>query len=175
MVAARWLSEDICSAEANRLSGIFQQVPVIYEADMRKIPSIKSVMTPFPYCVDVNDTVNYAYEFLNKHQLGHLPIKDGQELRGVVSKRDIHAFLLAMQDTQEKSKVSELKIGDSHIVDLNERLDHVLEAMAERHLDSALVTRNGNLAGIFTSTDVCNTFAAFLKEQFGPGGGNEAA
>lgn len=142
---------------------------------MRQIPAIKSVMTPFPYCVDVNDTVNYAYEFLNKHQLGHLPIKDGQELRGVVSKRDIHAFILGMEDVKEKKKVSELNIGNSHIVDLNERLDHVLETMAERHLDSALVTRNGKLAGIFTSTDVCNSFAGFLKDQFGPGGGDEAA
>lgn len=142
---------------------------------MRKIPAIKSEMTPFPYSVDVSDSIQYAYEFLQKHELGHLPIKDGNELKGVVSKREIRGFILEMVDTKEERKVGDLRIGNSHIVDLNERLDHVLEKMAELRLDSALVTRNGRLAGIFTTTDVCNAFVRYLNEQFGPPGGDEAA
>ena len=141
---------------------------------MRRIPAIKSVMTAFPYSVDVNQTIQYAHQFLKNHELGHLPITNNEELIGVVSKRDLRYQLLQQTEENEK-KVSDIPMGYKYIVDLNERLDHVLETMAAKHLDSALVTRNGRLVGIFTLSDVCRSFARYLNEQFGPPSGDEAA
>jgi CBS domain-containing protein len=141
---------------------------------MRRIPAIKSVMTAFPYSVDISETIQYAQDFLKQHELRHLPVTNQNELLGVISQRDINFFLL--QDSGEKGKkVSDVPLDDKYVVDLNERLDYVLRTMADKRLDSALVTRHGRLVGIFTSTDVCRSYARYLGDQFGPPNGDEAA
>ncbi len=141
---------------------------------MRRIPAIKSVMTAFPYSVDINQSIEYAYEFLQKHELGHLPITDKEELVGLILKRDVH-FHVLQPDDERKKMVRDLPMAHKYIVDLNVRLDLVLETMADQHLDSALVTRHGRLVGIFTLSDVCRSFSRYLNEQFGPPSGDEAA
>jgi CBS domain-containing protein len=50
-------------------------------------------------------------------------------------------------------------------IERNERLDCVLTEMAERHIGSAIVTDSGKIAGVFTATDACRTFAEFLRSR----------
>jgi len=71
--------------------------------------------------------------------------------------------------------VSDAMVKDAYIVDMEARLDEVLAHMAEHHLGSAIVTRRGKLAGIFTVTDACRHFAEFLREQVRRAGGDDAA
>jgi CBS domain-containing protein len=71
--------------------------------------------------------------------------------------------------------VRDVYIADPYIVDLNEPLDHVLLTMAQKHIGSVLVTKNGKLAGLFTTTDACRCFGEFLREKFSPRGDDEAA
>ncbi|MFT5349332.1 MAG: acetoin utilization protein AcuB [Planctomycetota bacterium] len=150
------------------------QLQFIQREIMRHIPAIKSVMTPFPYSVDINESIQYAEEFLQQHELGHLPVTNNKELAGVISHRDIRVFLL-QHNNDKKKKVCDIPMGHKYVVDLNDRLDLVLDKMAAKHLDSALVTRQGKLVGIFTLSDVCRSFARYLTEQFGPPHGDEAA
>ena len=144
---------------------------------MKYIPAIKSVMTPFPYSVDVSAPIQEAQEFMRVHKIRHLPVTQGQKLVGVLTDRDIKLFLGPDFDYPDKKDVTVRDVYMEHpyIVDLNERLDKVLRAMAEKHFGSVLVTRNGKLAGVFTSTDACESFAEFLREMFNPPGGDEAA
>ena len=61
------------------------------------------------------------------------------------------------------------------MVDLNEPLETVLLTMAERHIGSALVTRQGRLAGVFTAVDACRTFGEYIRENFPRPDGDESA
>ena len=79
------------------------------------------------------------------------------------------------QVAEQKLRVREVYRSDPYVVDLNEPLDQVLLAMARRHIDSAVVTRKGRLAGVFTATDACECFAKFLRQHFAPDDGNDAA
>ena len=141
---------------------------------MRHIPAIKSVMTPFPYSVDAGAPIKEAEEFMRAHKIRHLPVTQDQKLVGVLTDRDIKLFLGPDFDFPDKQDVTvrDVYMDHPYIVDLNERLDKVLQAMAEKHIGSVLVTRNGKLAGVFTSTDACESFAEFLREKFNPPGGN---
>jgi acetoin utilization protein AcuB len=144
---------------------------------MKRIPTIKSVMTPFPSAVDVNATVEEAREFMRQHKIRHLPVTEGGKLVGMVSDRDIKLILgpdFAYPDSRDL-KVRAVMIADAYRVDLSARLDEVLMHMAEHHLGSVLVTRKGKLAGVFTVTDACRAFAEFLREQVRRSGGGEAA
>jgi acetoin utilization protein AcuB len=144
---------------------------------MIRIPKIKSVMTAFPYSVASTAPVSEATEFMRKENIRHLPVTDNGNLVGIISDRDIKLALgpdFAYPDPRTLT-VREAMIRDSYSVDLEEGLDTVLTYMAEHHIGSAVVTRHGKLAGVFTSQDACRHFAEFLREQFRRAGGDDAA
>jgi acetoin utilization protein AcuB len=143
---------------------------------MKRIPPIKMVMTPFPYSVDVTATVDQAREFMREHHIHHLPVTEDGRLTGLVSDRDIKLVLGPdfAYPSEKETRVGDVMVRDAYIVDLETRLDEVLHHMAEHHLGSAIVTREGKLAGVFTTTDACAHFADFLREQFRRAGGGAA-
>ncbi len=144
---------------------------------MIRMPAIKSLMTAFPYSISAGAPVNEAVAFMRDQQIRHLPVTDDGELVGVISDRDIKLVLgpdFAYPDP-DKLTVAEAMIREPFIVDLDERADKVLEHMAEHHVGSAVVTRLGKLAGVFTTSDACKAFADYLREQFRRAGGGDAA
>jgi CBS domain-containing protein len=134
-------------------------------------------MTAFPYSIASTAPVSEAIEFMRKQNLRHLPVTDNSTLIGLLSDRDIKLVLgpdFAYPDPA-KLTVAEAMVRDSYMVDLEEGLDTVLAYMADHHIGSAVVTRQGKLAGIFTAQDACRHFAEFLREQFRRSGGGDAA
>jgi len=145
---------------------------------MKHAPQLKLLMTPFPYSIDLEADAGRALELMQEHAVRHLPVTDGHKLVGVITDRDIKAIRAGKNpgDQGFNPGVREMYIHDAYIVDINEPLDNVLLYMAERHIGSVLVTRKGNLAGVFTSTDACRGFGEHLRELFPrDDGGNEAA
>jgi len=141
---------------------------------MKRIPAIKSVMTPFPYSVDIDAPLADALRFLRDHDIHHLPVTERGNLAGVLSDRDIRLHLKRKQDPA-KTRVRDVHVEPPYIVDLNERFDRVLRAMEQRHVNTVLVTRNGKLAGVVTLTDVCRSYADLLQKQARPPSGDDAA
>lgn len=145
---------------------------------MKHTPQLKLLMTPFPYSIDLAADADSALELMQEHDVRHLPVTDNHKLVGIISDRDIKSLRAGKQrgDPGYNPGVRDMYIHDAYIVDINEPLDTVLLHMAERHIGSALVTRKGNLAGVFTSTDACRGFGEHLRELFPHGdGGDEAA
>lgn len=133
---------------------------------MKAAPQLKNVMTPFPYSVDIDAPVEEAKRFMREHKIRHLPVTEGGTLKGLVSDRDIKLMLgpdFAYPDKNEL-KVRDVMVDDCYIVDLGAPLVEVLRHMADHRLGSAIVTRKGKLAGVFTSTDACRAFADYLGE-----------
>jgi len=142
------------------------------------MPAIKSLMTPFPYSVDIDAPITVAQAFMRQHRIRHLPVTDKEKLAGILSDRDIKLYLgpeLAYPKAGE-TRVRDVFIDNPYVVDLNASLEMVLREMAERHIGSVLVTRAGKLAGVFTLTDACRGFADFLHKHFATrSGGDDAA
>jgi acetoin utilization protein AcuB len=144
---------------------------------MKRIPTIKTVMTPFPYSIEPKASAQAAQELMSEHGIHHLPVTEEGALIGMISRDDIN-LLLDKELTKGKSKslkVRDAMVENNYTVDLSERLDSVLHRMAEHHLRSVVVTRKGKLVGIFTQIDACAAFAEFLREQLRRSGGGTAA
>ncbi len=144
---------------------------------MKPMPTIKSVMTPFPHSVDIDAPITDAQTFMREHRIRHLPVTEHHELAGILTDRDIKLYLgpeLAYPKPSE-TRVRDVYMDNPYIVDLNERLDVVLQNMAERHIGSVLVTRHSKLVGVFTTTDICRSFVEFLRDPFRPVDGDDAA
>ena len=134
-------------------------------------------MTPFPYSIEPQASVDEAQKLMADHGIHHLPVTNNGELTGMISRGDI-SLILSKKSSIAKTKqlkVRDIMLEETYTVDLSERLDSVLHRMAEHHLRSVVVTRKGKLVGIFTQIDACAAFAEFLREQLRRSGGGTAA
>ena len=144
---------------------------------MKAIPKIKSVMTPFPYAIAIDAPITEAQAFMRKEKIRHLPVIEGGEVAGVISDRDIKLLLGPDFDNPDPAdlRVREAMVDTAFIVDLHTPLRQVVSEMAEHKYGSAIVTRKGKLAGIFTVTDACRALAEFLPPIDDPGEPPDAA
>lgn len=134
-------------------------------------------MTPFPYSITPEESVNEALVLMAAHNIHHLPVTEDGGLVGMVSTRDIRLILgrTVKDRDKQKLKVRDVMAEETFTVDLSERLDRVLHTMAEKRLRSVVVTRKKKLVGIFTQVDACEAFAELLREQVRRAGGGSAA
>jgi acetoin utilization protein AcuB len=141
---------------------------------MDHIPTVASVMTPFPYWIDVDESLRRARGMMVEHRIRHLPVMRGRSLVGVLTDRDLKRVLdpgLGLPPEDELF-VRDVYVPDPYVVDSRTALDIVLEYLAAHHIGSALVTRHERLAGIFTATDACRLYCEHLRKLF-PGRGGE--
>ena len=137
-------------------------------SNLKHAPQVMSVMTPFPYSIAIEESVRTARDMMERHAIRHLPVKDQGTLVGVISERDVS---LAMGTgvhfpSAQALRVREVYLPQAYVVDVGERLDCVLLHMAQQHIGSALVVKEGRLAGIFTMTDACRLLGQLLRDRF---------
>ena len=133
---------------------------------MTDIPSIRSVMTPFPHSVKSGDPLVDAQALMEKHAIRHLPVTEEDQLVGVLTDRDLKGALDPDRGLPPKEEllVRDVFVADVYVVEGGEPLDQVLEYMATHHIGSALVTRDNLLMGILTATDACRLLCDHLRE-----------
>lgn len=121
-------------------------------------------MTPFPHSVDIAAPIGEAQTFMREHKIRHLPVTEDGALIGVVSDRDIKLLLGPDFDYPDPGelKVRDAMVLETYVVDIDTPLAAVAAHMAEHRIGSALVTKQGKLAGVFTSTDACRVLAELL-------------
>ncbi len=136
---------------------------------MNKLPLLKSVMTPFPWWIEIDAPLQEAREMMRKHQVRHLPVKDRGSLVSVVTDRDLGQALESehLRPSGEPLKVRDVCVDSVYVVDIDTRLEAMLETMTEHKIGSALVTRGDTLVGIFTALDACRVLASLLHHLRG--------
>lgn len=144
-------------------------------ASLSAMPSIKLVMTPFPYFVDEEDTLARAESMMKAHDVHHIPVQHHGKLMGILDSAEIARSAADQPDgSLDEAYVRDTPCAEAYVVDYTAPLDHVLSEMAERRIGSALVTRKGKLVGIFSTTDACRVLAKFLQAEFEKPGGEAA-
>jgi CBS domain-containing protein len=121
-------------------------------------------MTPFPYSVDAEAPIETAVEFMREHKIRHLPVTTKGALVSLVTDRDVKLVLGPDFAYPRDLKVRDAMVKDCYLVDLASPLGAVLRHMADHRIGSAVVTRRGKLAGVFTSNDACRAFADYLDD-----------
>ena len=135
---------------------------------MKKMPMLKTAMTPFPYSVGLDASFDEASELMGHHNVRHLPVTKGNQVVGVITDRDMTSAMHVRSQSNDTGDLSvcDLYMADPYIVSVDEPLDNVLLTMAERHIGSAIVTKADKLVGMFTSVDACRSFGEYLREHF---------
>lgn len=139
---------------------------------MRRIPRIKTVMTPFPYSITPSTTLDVAVTMMGQHDIRHLPVCEGPNVVGLLAERDARVAL-EVQAPDAKLTVGDICTREPLIVDLERHLDEVAAELAKRRLGCAIVMRGDKLSGILTTTDVCRLLATTLREAYGDDDGDD--
>jgi len=143
----------------------------------KKMPTVGSVMTPFPFFADVMDTVAEVERLMHTHKIRHVPVKRDGEIVGIVSERDLQRWSSQAAPDWDRTVVlaAEAMVPDPYVVAFDAPLAQVAAAMNRRRIGSALVVRQGKLAGILSAMDICRILSDLLDTEFPTKDGNDAA
>ena len=135
---------------------------------MRTIPKMKSVMTPFPYSIERDASLGMARRLMMQHDVHHLPVVAHHEPVGMITDRDIKLILGPEFDYPDPKEltVEDAMIDKAYVVDVDTSMITVLDEMYQHRIGSAVITRKGRLAGIFSERDACRELSAWLKREF---------
>lgn len=133
--------------------------------NLHQMPTIKVAMTPFPFFVEIDDTVATARAMMQENEIHHLPVTEDGALVGVLSERDVKLLEVASRGP-DLGSVRDACVRDVYEVDVDTPLHEVLLELAASHRGSALVTRNAKLVGILTTGDACRLLAGLLQQRF---------
>lgn len=129
----------------------------------RGIPRIDTVMTRFPYAIELDRHIGDAQRIMTGRNIHHLPVTKESEVFSVLHSRDIDLALALPGADPWRIEVRDVCEQDPYIVDVSEPLDEVLTQMAERRLGCTIVAEDDRVAGIFTAVDACRHFAEWIR------------
>ena len=126
---------------------------------MRKTTPVRECMSRLPREAEQQDRLASVVEIMRAEHCHHVPVMNGAELFGILSREDLHEVLLAHGDAAERFTAGEVCTGDVLTVDPTTPVVEAAGRMLERGVSSALVTDGDILVGIFTSTDALKLVA----------------
>jgi len=128
--------------------------------------TLGDVMTRSPLTIAMDATLTEAKAMMERLEIRHLPVMDGTLVESVISLRDIERFTLPAHriSKEEELLVSDILPTRAFAADINDPLIRVVSIMAERQMSAVIVLEQGELAGIFTATDVCRVLADLLGD-----------
>ncbi len=137
-------------------------------SDYNQMPTVAALMKSLPYFARPDDTVAQVDRLMKEHDIRHVPIKQGEQVVGIISERDLRWMrspALLLPDPEEVP-VAHVQVNNPYTVEITTPLNTVLQEMSERKIGAAVVVKSGKLVGIVTVTDICRALAEVLTAQF---------
>lgn len=139
---------------------------------MKRKEPVSVIMTKNVHTVNLSDELADVVQTLKKHKIRHIPVVDGKDVVGIISRTDINRLtfgsLFENQDGADEAILSMLSV--SQVMSSNPRLvkaattiREVAEIFANEEFHALPVTDDhGKLVGIVTTTDIIK----YLLDQY---------
>ena len=125
-------------------------------------------MTRGTHVVRPDDTLATARDLMRRHEIRHLPVLDKGKLAGVLSQRDIFIIESAIGDNLKFISVEDAMSPDAYCVRPDASMEEVAAEMAKRKYGCAVVMIEGQMRGIFTTTDALLALSRLLESAGAP-------
>ena len=118
------------------------------------------------YVVTTTDNVAYARNVMLKHRISRLPVVEGEELRGIITKKDI-AYRLRQAEPIwrrrpiDRIPVEVLMVPDPITITPETSTRDIAAIMLDKNISGVPVVENGTVAGIVTKRDIMRS--AYLR------------
>lgn len=118
------------------------------------------------YVVTTTDNVAYARNVMLKHRISRLPVMEGEELRGIITKKDIAYRLRQAEPIWRRRPIDSipvevLMVPDPITVSPETSTRDIAAIMLDKNISGVPVVENGTVAGIVTKRDIMRS--AYLR------------
>src|SRR5688572_21562444 len=105
-----------------------------------------------------------ALRVMETRSVRRLPVLDGPELRGIVTRDDLHALLGYGEGMAREARAPIERVMRSPVLVISpqDTLERAAEIMLEREVSGLPVVDEGRLAGMITESDVFRAFTRLL-------------
>ncbi|WP_214020717.1 CBS domain-containing protein [Methanoculleus sp.] len=117
------------------------------------------VMSAPVYVVAPTDNVAYARNLMLKHRVSRLPVMEGDDLRGILTKKDIAYRLRQTEPMWRRRPIDRIPVGilmapDPVTVKPETSIRDIAAVMLDRDISGLPVVDEGRMTGIVTKLDV---------------------
>ena len=119
---------------------------------VRKVVSVKGTMT-----------IENAVKLMNDHGIGSLVVIENGKPAGIVTERDMLTRVLLVSKNPKKTKVSQIMSHPLIFGTTQMKLEEAVRLMIEHKIKKLPVTKDGNLVGLMTLTDVLHFQPQLLR------------
>jgi CBS domain-containing protein len=123
---------------------------------------IQHYMSSVLVVIEPERTIAEASRLMRLHSIRHLPVVSKGKVVGLISQRDVYLIETLKDIDPAQVAVEEAMVREVFTADPEEPVYRVATEMAERKIGSTVVSRDGKLLGLFTSTDALRALAAFV-------------
>jgi len=118
------------------------------------------------YVVTTTDNVAYARNVMLKHRISRLPVMEGEELRGIITKKDIAYRLRQAEPIWRRRPIDSipvevLMVPDPITITPETSTRDIAAIMLDKNISGLPVVENGTVAGIVTKRDIMRS--AYLR------------
>lgn len=132
--------------------------------------SVKDFMSTNPVSVPSQTSISEAAKLMRQHDIGFLPVLDGESFRGVVTDRDI--VVKAVAEGLYDQNVGQITSNSIVSVTPDDDVQRATELMSEADVRRLPVCVDGKLVGIVSVGDLATRqdpqYAGHVMEQTGP-------
>lgn len=149
--------------------------PITGAATLEEEPRMKVVdlMTNDPLTVTTAETVGKADELMAENNIRQIPVVNGRELVGIVTDRDVRAFLsdalLAQPEARDralKTSVGDIMTTEPLFITPDDDLKDAVEMLIEHKFGAIpVVDEAEGLVGIVSYVDVLRSYLERLQEE----------
>ncbi|MCS7198733.1 MAG: CBS domain-containing protein [Caldimicrobium sp.] len=120
---------------------------------------VKNWMVSNPITISPDKTVEDALQVMKLNSIRHLPIVEGETLKGLVTESSLRAYL---SPEKQKLPLREVMIINPIVIDPEASIDEAARLIYKYKIGGLPVVSNGKLTGIITVTDILEAFIELM-------------
>lgn len=110
-------------------------------------------------------TVLDAMRLLMRHRIGALLVTEGEEIRGIITERDVLRVGAEDPDALRTARVEDAMTADLVVGVAEDDLDYVMGVMTRNRIRHLPIVQDGRLAGILSIGDVVNACRSSVEAE----------
>lgn len=115
--------------------------------------------------IDTEATVYEALELMAQHNIGALPVVEGDRLRGIFSERDYARKVILKGKSSHDTAIRDLMTKDVFTIGPDSRVEDCMGLMTDHHIRHLPVLDGERLIGLISIGDVVKTIIAEQQGQ----------
>jgi CBS domain-containing protein len=116
--------------------------------------TIREVMTENPKTVEASATLKEAAEIMASNDIGNVLVVENDEVKGIVTDRDIVVRAVAKGESPEDCSVREVATTDVAVLGPDDSIDDAIKKMEEKDVRRLPVVDEGKPVGIVSLGDL---------------------